>query len=158
MTGFSKIKIFLFTIYLLVAFWSCERKKNDVIPDVHVNFTIDILDYPSLSTLFGSAAVDASDLRIPDRRFAGGFNGNGIIIFNGAGGYVAYDRTCPHDYVSGNPDVRVNIDFTNAICPKCSTYYELSALFGAPTSGPGKYPLKNYRLTFDGRFLSVWNY
>jgi hypothetical protein len=158
MPGLLKIKYFLFTICLLIIAVSCERKKNDVIPDVPVDFTIDILDYPSLSTLFGSVAVDASDLRIPDRRFAGGFNGNGIIIFNGAAGYFAYDRTCPYDYMNGNPGVKVNIDFTYAICPRCSTYYELSALFGAPTSGPGKYPLKNYRNNFDGRFLSVWNY
>jgi len=96
-------------------------------------------------------------MRITDRKYAGGFNGNGIIIFSGSDGYYAYDRTCPHDYVTNSLSIKVNIDFIEAICPDCSTHYALAA-FGTPSSGPGRYPLKNYKTRFDGRFLTVWNY
>ena len=142
----------------LVLFISCERNKNDVIPDVYVDFTIDIMDFPALEALTGSASVDAGDNRITDRKYAGGYDGNGIIIYRSLPDeFNAYDRTCPHDYAVNNLSIKVNIDFTEAICPRCSTRYALSS-YGIPVSGPGKYPLKNYRTSFDGRYLKVWNY
>ena len=58
-----------------------------------------------------------------------------------------------------NLSIKVNIDPTfsiYAICPKCGTKYALSA-GGTPASGIGRYPLKNYRTSFDGRYVSVWN-
>lgn len=136
---------------------SCERNKNDVIPDEIVDFSIDILDFPDLQSITGSAAVDKNDARIIDRRYAGGFDDNGIIIYRSMEDeFLAYDRTCPHDYAVNGLSVKVNIDFTQAVCPRCSTRYELFS-FGTPGSGPGKYPLKNYKTGFDGRYLRVWN-
>jgi nitrite reductase/ring-hydroxylating ferredoxin subunit len=153
----SKIRYFFISLILATFLISCEKNKNDVIPDEYVDFTIDLLDFPNLYSVIGSDTVDANDLRVDQRRYAGGFNGSGIIIYSGADGYYAYDRTCPHDYVENGLSVKVNIDFTIATCPKCSTSYALAA-FGTPASGPGKYPLKNYKTRLDGRFLTVWNY
>jgi nitrite reductase/ring-hydroxylating ferredoxin subunit len=157
MITISKIKVFFIlsiTVFLLV---SCHKSKNDVIPDVVVDFTIDILDYPALQAVTGSAIVDKNDTRINDRRYAGGFNDNGIIIYHSLEDeFLAYDRTCPHDYAVNNIITKVNVDFTQALCPRCSTYYSLFS-FGTPVDGPGKYPLKNYKTQFDGRFLRVWN-
>jgi len=153
----SKIRYFFIPSLVVFLLVSCERNKNDVIPDVIVDFTIDILDYPSLQSVTGSAVIDKSDTRIPDRRYAGGFEDNGVIIYRSMENeFLAYDRTCPHDYAVNSLITKVNVDFTQAICPKCSTHYELFS-FGTPSSGPGKYPLKNYKTRFDGRFLSVWN-
>lgn len=158
MLNISKIKQIFICVTIIFLIISCERAKNDPIPDVYVDFTIDIYDYPALEALTGSASVDASDPRIPDRKYAGGFEGNGIIIYRSLPDeFNAYDRTCPHDYAVNSLIKKVNIDFTEAICPQCSTHYALSS-FGTPVSGPGKYPLKNYRTRFDGRFLTVWNY
>jgi len=157
MTQRSKIKKIFICLTIITVLISCERNKNDVIPDVYVDFSLDIYDFPALQSFSGSAAVDANDMRITDRKYAGGFNGNGIIIFSGSDGYYAYDRTCPHDYVTNSLSIKVNIDFIEAICPDCSTHYALAA-FGTPSSGPGRYPLKNYKTRFDGRFLTVWNY
>jgi nitrite reductase/ring-hydroxylating ferredoxin subunit len=154
----SKIKHFFICLTLLTLLISCERNKNDVIPDEYVDFTIDILDYPVLESLTGSVSVDASDMRIADRKYAGGYNGNGIIIYRSLPDeFNAYDRTCPHDYAINNLSKKVTIDFTEAICPQCSTHYSLSS-FGTPVSGPGRYPLKNYKTRFDGRYITVWNY
>ena len=158
MTPDSKIRYFFISLSIFLCLISCERNKNDVIPDVYVDFTMDILDFPNLESITGSATVNASDMRITDRRYAGGFNGNGIIIYRSLPDeFNAYDRTCPHDYTDKQLSVKVNVDFTEAICPQCSTHYALSA-FGTPSAGPGRYPLKNYKVRFEGRFITVWNY
>jgi len=131
-------------------------KKNDVIPDVYVDFTLDLLDpeFVSLNAI-GSDTVDARTNNWGNT--AAGYNGNGIIIYNGGDGqFYAYDRTCPHDYEVNGQSIKVKIDFTIAVCPKCGTTYALSA-FGTPASGIGRYPLKNYKTSFDGRFIRVWN-
>lgn len=158
MTSLSKIRFFLITITLLLVLNSCN-KKNDVIPDVIIDFTLDIYDpqFVNLNALGGSVTVDANTNNWG--RFAAGFNGNGIIIYCGVDEYLAYDRTCPHDYEVNGLSVKVNINPTSsieAVCPKCSTIYSLSAN-GTPASGIGRYPLKNYRTSFDGRYVRVWN-
>jgi nitrite reductase/ring-hydroxylating ferredoxin subunit len=151
----TKISFFLFTMALAISMSSCSKGKNDVIPDVYVNFTLDINDPEFINlTTIGSDTVDAKTNNWGSG--AAGFDGNGIILYNGGDVFYAYDRTCPHDYEVNGLSVRVKIDFTIATCPKCGTTYSLSAS-GTPVSGIGRYPLKNYRTSFDGRFLRVWN-
>jgi nitrite reductase/ring-hydroxylating ferredoxin subunit len=138
----SKIGFFLFTTALVISMGSCSKARNDVIPDVNL-------------TAIGSDTVDGKTNNWGNAA-AGGFDGNGIIIYNGGDDFYAYDRTCPYDYEVNGLSVKVKIDFTIATCPKCGTIYSLSAS-GTPASGVGRYPLKNYRTSFDGRFLRVWN-
>lgn len=156
MTIPSKIRFFFFSLAFAFFISSCDREQNDVIPDTIVDFTIDLMDFPNLYGIIGSDTVDAYDLRIDYRNYAGGYDNNGIIIYSGADGYYAFDRTCPHDYVENGLSVSVDIDFTIATCPECGTTYALAA-FGTPASGPGRYPLKNYRTSLNGRYLRVWN-
>ena len=135
---------------------SCENSKNDVIPDVYIYFTIDLSDpqFLDLTGIGGSAYVSSSTNNLGST--AAAYDNNGIIVHCGADAYYAYDRTCPHDFVNEGKSVKVSIDFMYAVCPSCSTKYALAA-GGTPASGPGNYPLKNYRTAFDGRFLTVWN-
>jgi len=154
----SKIIFFLFSMAFAIFCSSCN-KNNDVIPDVYVDFSLDINDpqFINLNALGGSDTVDARTNNWGQE--AAGFNGNGIIIYRGPDEFNAYDRTCPHDYAINGMSVKVNIDLTYsiyALCPQCSTKYALSA-FGTPASGIGRYPLKNYKTSFDGRFVRVWN-
>jgi nitrite reductase/ring-hydroxylating ferredoxin subunit len=154
----SKIRLFLIPITIAVVLSSCN-KRNDVIPDVTVDFSINVNDpqFTDLNAFGGVALVDENTNNMGS--VAAGYNRNGIIVFAGVDEFYAYDRTCPHDYAVNELSVRVNIDplnSLNAICPKCSTNYALSA-GGTPSSGIGKYPLKNYRTSFDGRLIRVWN-
>ena len=152
----AKLGIFFVSLAFLAV--SCENNRNDVIPDVYVDFTMDLRDieFTKLTTTFGSVYINANTNNWGQR--ASGYNNNGIIVFAGSDiDYYAFDRTCPHDYSVDQSSVKVNVDFVQAICPKCSTVYELSA-GGVRSKGPGKYQLKNYRTYFDGRFLRVWNY
>lgn len=148
----------MITLTLIITIASCN-KKNDVIPDVYVDFTIDINDpqFFNLNSYGGSDTVDARTNNWGTR--AAGYSGNGIIVTSGFTEYYAYDRTCPHDYEVNNLSIQVRLDkvnFAKAVCPKCGTVYELMS-FGTPSSGTGRYPLKNYKTSFDGRFVRVWN-
>ncbi len=154
----SKIRIFFITLALVTVLGSCN-KKNDVIPDVYVDFTLNINDpeFANLNALGGSVTVDAYTNNWG--LGAAGFNGNGIIIYAGVDEYFAFDRTCPHDFEVNGASIKVNIDPENstiAICPKCGTRFALSS-YGTPISGIGRYPLKNYRTSFDGLYVRVWN-
>ncbi len=159
MTPKSKIGFFFFTIALVTLLSSCKKNENDVIPDSYVDFTLDLSDpeFVILNTLGGSVAV--SSLTNNWGVGAAGYDGNGIIVCAWIDGFYAYDRTCPHDYVSNSKSIKVNIDPSSsmfAVCPVCGTKYALTA-GGTPASGIGRYPLKNYRTSFDGRFVHVWN-
>jgi nitrite reductase/ring-hydroxylating ferredoxin subunit len=149
----------LFFIFFISAFAlsSCDKAVNDVIPDVYVDFTIDLMDpeFVNLSVIGISDTIDALTNNWGYR--SAGYDGNGIIIYSGPDEYFAYDRTCPHDYEVNSLSIKVKIDFTVAECPECGTKYALSA-YGTPISGPGKYPLKNYNTSFDEeRYVRVWN-
>ncbi|MDO9340716.1 MAG: hypothetical protein Q7T72_09370 [Bacteroidales bacterium] len=141
---------------LAITLSSCNKNKNDVIPYTYVNFILDLNDpqFVNLNAMGGSDTIDARTNNWGTG--AAGFAGNGIIIYRGPNEFYAYDRTCPHDYAVNGLSIKVNIDFTLAVCPKCGTSYALAA-FGTPASGIGRYPLKNYRTSFDGRFVRVWN-
>ena len=149
-------KIVFFLLAIAISESSCENNKNDVIPDVYVNFSLNINDpqFLDLNGIGGSVTVNASTNNFGTT--AAGYDGNGIIVHCGPDAYYAYDRTCPHDFTENAKSVKVNIDFMLAVCPVCSTKYALSA-GGTPAEGVGRYPLKNYKTSFDGRYVSVWN-
>ncbi len=156
----SNLRIFLLTSLLTLALISCDRDKNEVIPDITIDFTITFSD-PEFFDLFYSPGT--SSLISSAHRHLGygtaGFDGNGIIVYNtGLQGfeYAAFDRTCPHCYVTDEVSVAVNVDGVYAICPRCSTNYALGAS-GLPQSGPGQYYLKNYHTSFTGYSVRVWN-
>jgi nitrite reductase/ring-hydroxylating ferredoxin subunit len=158
MASDSKISFFLIISALTLILSSCN-KKNDVIPDTYVNFTLNLND-PEFVSLIGFGASVSIDSHTNNwGSGAAGYDGNGIIICSGIEEFYAYDRTCPHDYVVNSLSIKVNIDPANsmiAICPKCGTKYGLT-VGGTPASGVGRYPLKNYKTSFQGNYVTVWN-
>jgi nitrite reductase/ring-hydroxylating ferredoxin subunit len=156
----DKAKLGFFFILLAVTAVSCERNKNDVIPDVYVDFTMNLndIEFVNLSSIFGSVYVNASTNNWGQK--SAGFNNNGIIVFAGPEGeFYAYDRTCPHDYFVSEQSVKIGVaDIIFAECPVCKTRYALTS-GGTPLSdGTGKHPLKNYRTSIMGNYLHVWNH
>jgi nitrite reductase/ring-hydroxylating ferredoxin subunit len=154
----AKIVIFLITVLMAVLLTSCKKSKNDVIPDVYVDFYIDLNDiiFRDLDAI-GNHVIVTSQTNLWGPKSAG-YNDNGIIVYRSdLENFNAYDRTCPHDFAVNELSIKVNVDFTIAICPRCGTNYALSA-GGMPMSGPGRYPLKNYKTSFDGQSVHVWHY
>lgn len=157
-TGSNKI-FFIISFALVAMLISCERNNNDVVPDTYVSFVMDVsgdILFSDLNAIGNSVIVTYRTNNWGYR--SAGYDSNGIIIYRAnLDQFYAYDRTCPYDYVTNGKSLKVNIDFIQAICPICSTAYSLPT-GGIPVSGPGKYPLKNYRTIFDGRYLTVENY
>ncbi len=154
-----KIKYLIIPLALSSLLISCESKNNDVIPDTYVSFIMDIsgdILFSDLNAIGNSVIVTYRTNNWGYR--AAGCDSNGIIVYRAnLDQFYAYDRTCPHDYAVNSKSIKVNTDFIQAICPICSTAYSLPT-GGVPISGPGEYPLKNYRTIFDGRYLTVENY
>ncbi len=160
----SNLRLFLIVPALLLLTVACNRKKNDVIPDIRIDFTITYSD-PEFYDLF-NAAGNSSILTASHRHLGigtGGYDGNGIIIYNTGNidfnEFAAFDRTCPHCYATDDVSVAVNVDGIFVDCPRCLTTYALGS-FGMPmepNDGPGRYPLKNYHTSFSGYTIRVWN-
>lgn len=156
----SNVKIFFIITAALLLTMSCDREKNEVIPDITIDFIITFSD-PEFFDLYyspGTSALISSSHRHLGLG-TGGFNSNGIIVYNtGLQGFEfsAYDRTCPHCYVNESASVAVSVDGVYAVCPRCTTNYALGAS-GLPQEGPGRYYLKNYRTAFTGYSVRVWN-
>ena len=156
----SNLRFFLLISLFVLVTTSCDKDKNEVIPDITVDFTITFSD-PEFFYFFYSPGT--SSLLSSAHRQLGlgtaGFDGNGIIVYNtGLQGfeYAAFDRTCPHCYATDAESIAVNVDGVYAICPRCSTNYAMGAS-GLPQSGPGRYYLKNYHTSFTGYSVRVWN-
>lgn len=144
-------------IPILLGLISCNRDEFDPIPYVLVDFYIDLSDpeFFNLSVPTGYALISSSTNNLGI--YASGFDNNGIIIYNATDDeFLAFDRTCPYDYAILNKSIAVNVDGVYAVCPSCESSWALPS-FGAPSSGPSKYPLKEYRVTLNGQFLHVTN-
>jgi hypothetical protein len=156
----SNVKKFLIITAALLLTLSCDREKNEVIPDITIDFIITSTD-PEFFDLYyspGTSALISSSHRHLGLG-TGGFDSNGIIVYNtGLQGFEfsAFDRTCPHCYVTDGASVAVSVDGVYAVCPRCSTNYAMGAS-GLPQTGPGQYYLKNYRTVFTGYSVRVWN-
>ncbi len=155
----TKLKIIFLSAVLTASFFgkSCRPGDKDVIPDVHIDFTIDLQD-PDFSNLMVAGSFDTIDSKTRNwGQRAAGFNGNGIIIYTGIDGFHAFDRTCPFDYAVSNLSIKVKVDYSGASCPVCGTRYVLAA-FGVPVSGSKTYSLKNYHANLESdRYLRIWN-
>lgn len=158
MTRSSKINNILILAALLLIVNSCKNSENDVIPDLYINFQINLatdIEFSALNVMGNHVVVTSATNNWGSR--SSGYDNNGIIVYHSFfDEFKAYDRTCPHDYATSGKSVKINIDFSNAKCPECNTTYSLD-VSGTPISGPGKYPLKNYHTRSVSNYIEVWN-
>ena len=139
---FKYIAFFLYTFLFLQL--GCNNNNNSRIPEVYVDFYININD-----PQFFDLQVVGNYVYV-----TGGVSG--IIIYRKSSTeFVALDRCCSFD-----PDKRckVEVDTTTnqkIICPHCKSEFSLDNgyVLKAPASGP----LKQYQTTFDGETVHVFN-
>lgn len=135
--GLKILSIFGLIFYLN----NCTEKKNGIIPNVPVNLYFNIND-PEFIHL----AVPGNSLPI-----SGGVNG--IVVYRvSVDDFVAFDRTCTYQ---PEDNCAVKIDNAVAECPCCSSKFFL--IDGAVFEGPATYPLKPYRVLFDGTNVRITN-
>lgn len=145
---YSKLSIFsLFTIVFLSLSSGCEKYTPNPIPDVYVNFTINILydsEFIRLQAQNNSMVITNNTLGV----LALGYNNNGVIIYNAGGEFYAFDRTCPYDYpksivVEADPNSGL------ATCPECGSVYVFPSRGAPTTSGPASFALKEYKAYYN---------
>ena len=125
---------------------SCVEEEPKIVPDVYVNFTINL----ELPQFIARKSVNNSVLIARE-----GYADNGVIIYRySPDEYLAFDATCPQ-HIEDNRAVTLDDAGTagTATCSKCSTKYFFFN-FGQASSG---YPLKRYRVALSGSYLTVSN-
>lgn len=135
--------LFLFLIGIVFLFVnSCDKDENETaIPYVYVDFLIypNTLDY------------------IADGQWAyvsGGYKG--IIIYRPMNDqFMAYERACPFDPLVEGARVEVESSGIIAVDSVCGSRFLLTD--GTPIAGPAGIPLKQYRTSYDGFVLRVYN-
>jgi len=139
-----KIKTFIILLSLTLLLYACSDKNQSRIPEVYVNFYININDpqFFDLQAIGNYVYV------------TGGVSG--IIIYRkSTTEFVAIDRCCSY-----NPDKRckVEVDTTTnqkIICPVCKSEFSLDN--GLVLKPPASAPLKVYQTDFDGEKVHVYN-
>ncbi|MBN1951350.1 MAG: hypothetical protein JW801_09100 [Bacteroidales bacterium] len=146
---YSKITFFiLFSTALFLISSSCEEEKQHPIPDVYINFSINLFDDPQyfrLNDLGATMVVNNEDLGV----LSLGYFNNGVIIHNnGDGEFFVYDRTCPHD-IPDNIAIETETYSVLGTCPECGSIYVFSSM-GAPADGSvSNWSLKRYQAVFN---------
>ncbi len=131
---------------MLAAFVACNGDDEDEIPYAIVNFNINpnSTQYWELNTPGGWIYLIGN---APSR---------GIIVYRAnANDFMAFERTCPYD--PGVPNARVAVESSSitARCPECSSKFIL--LDGSPFAGPARRPLRQYRTSYNGATLHIYN-
>lgn len=134
-----KPAVILITFLTLI---SCGKDENkDLIPYVYVNFTIypNTIDYIAIGQWV---------------YFTGGYKG--IIVYRPQSDeFMAYERACPYDPLTEGARVEVESSGLIAIDSVCGSQFIL--VDGSPINGPASIPLKQYRTSWDGYALTIFN-
>lgn len=132
--------LLLFIALILVT--SCGKDEDrDQIPYVLVNFSI----YPNTIDFIAEGQYVYS---------TGGYKG--LIIYRPQSSeFKVYERACPHDPLTEG--ARVTVDDTGiiAVDSVCGSQYILTD--GSPIKGPAGIALKQYRTSWDGNELRIYN-
>lgn len=148
-------KILLIALSLLI-FVTCTKKKEEIIPNTYVNFTIR-LDDPKFTDLhaIGNSIIITSEYA---GRSSAGYDYNGIIVYRfSEDEFYAFDRTCPFNIDKSISVTTENASDPIAKCLECSSEYVLPSLAFPTEKGPSRVPLKQYNTNFDGVTISVYN-
>lgn len=144
MQGKKKIFIIITILPLFLLFNRCGDKDWEYVPNVYVNFNIDISSgqYAELQLIGGWVYV------------TGGYRG--IILYRKSfDEMMAYDRTSTYKpETEGN---KVFVDDNGLIAEDTASGSKFLLLDGSVLEGPASVPLKQYRTTFTGTSLHVYN-
>jgi len=128
----------------LLLFSFCKKEEHPTIPNVYVDFYVDVSStiYIELNTIGGWVYL------------TGGYKG--ILVYrNSVEDFVAFERTCPYDPDDDDAIIEVESSGLTVIDSCCMSRYLI--IDGSVVNGPSTIPLKQYRTTFDGNMLHVFN-
>ncbi|HCQ29059.1 MAG TPA: hypothetical protein DIU39_02160 [Flavobacteriales bacterium] len=131
-------------IFLIIILFGCQKNEQNGVPIVSVDIYIYTTD------------PDFVDLNaVGNWTYVTG-GSRGIIVYRYSNNeFKAYDRHCP--YQSQNSCALVTVESSNITAKDdcCGSTFLLTD--GSVTGGPATFPLKQYRTSFDGTVLHIYN-
>ena len=130
-------KYFMVFTILGYSLLSCDKLNDSAVPDVYVNFSINL----SIT----------NDLTIPGNSvyFPGvGYGGIIVTCYNN-GEWYAFDAACTYEV---SPNCKVQESDPTGTCSCCNSEYLLMGS-GYPTKGPASMPLKQYHVSIVNPLL-----
>ena len=117
------------------------------IPYAYVNFSIN-LELPSNYRLVTTGGSEYYTANSPSR---------GVVVYHYMPDeFLAYERTCPYNPENAKAIVEAYTGWDGLVIDKsCGSIYSLSD--GSVIKGPAHLPLKQYRTSFDGITVRVYN-
>ena len=136
-----KIAILLLPLYVLGTAACNENNPVDLIPFAYVNTDLYLknIQYQDLRQHGGFIYLDQVGFR-------------GIIVYNDAGRYRAFERACTYDPRSDCEPVKVDDSTLFMVHDCCSSVYNFD---GNPTAGPAPLPLREYITFVEGDYLLI---
>ncbi len=127
----------LSAIFILLA-TACKDEKNDIIPNVRFNVSLNLDDPRYSANIFEVYYV-------PNYGYAGL---KGVVVYRyDRNRYLAFDLVCPNE---GDKLVKVVRDkgAETYTCPQCKSKYHINVEYGV-VEGVSKWPLKMYDTSYD---------
>ena len=144
MSAYKNNYLFSLLIFTFLFVIGCGKDEGrQEIPFVYVNFTI----YPTTT-------ID--HIEIGGWKYFNSYGYRGVLIYRPSPDeFVAFERTCPYDPEIKTARIEVESSFSTAIDTTCGSRFIL--IDGSPFEGPAKVLLKQYRTSFNGNALHVFN-
>ena len=132
----SKLRLNFLIILIITSFFQC--KNDNPVPEVYVNFTIELANplYQPLLNVANAVYIENAG------------NKGIIVIQTDVDQFSAYDATCTYDPENGWGRVEVETNGIFATDKECGSQFSLM-MNGAINKGPAKYPLQPYAVDYN---------
>jgi nitrite reductase/ring-hydroxylating ferredoxin subunit len=138
------MKNWFYIFIISFCFCNCSKEEDANIPLVTVNYTINTNDpaYNAVSTSGTWMYLNGGS--------------RGIILYRvSAGEFNAYDRHCTYD--SGNSCALVSVEASNISAKDDCCGSKFLITDGSVIKNPASLPLKQYKTSYDGSVLRIYN-
>ncbi|MFC1729686.1 hypothetical protein ACFL6I_05060 [candidate division KSB1 bacterium] len=140
---FGSIIIF-FTLTLIIL--SCKKEDSNPVPNKDINIYINpnSTQYLELNTVGGWVYL------------TDGVGGKGLLVYRLSNEqFLAFDRTCTYDPNEACAIIEMESSGLNAIDSCCGSRFLI--IDGSVTTGPATVSLKQYKTTYDGNMLHIYD-
>jgi len=144
MNQINRHKPLFFILAFSIWLFACKKDVKNPIPDVYVNFYMNISStlYLELSSVGGYVNV------------TGGYKG--ITVYRlSTEEFLAFERACPYDWETDSAIVEMEPSGLVLKCHSCES--EFLIIDGSVISGPATISLKQYNASYDGQMLHIYN-
>lgn len=135
------MRILIMLILLLLVVPGCDKEKQPLIPYVYISLQLypDSMDYiPEGGYKYVNAGY------------------RGIIVYRFLHDqFMVYERCCPYD--PENTEAIIKVDPSGSTCIDSACMSKFVLYDGSPYDGPSPYPLMQYRSSYDGEVLNIYN-